>query len=58
MKNGKGNKLLNNHLLSNEITFSEPYFISQDKKTIMGEVPFSEILFLDYRDTEAGSNPA
>ena len=23
----------------------------------MGEVPFSEILFLDYRDTEAGSNP-
>lgn len=49
--------LLNNHLLSNEITFSEPYFISQDKKTIMGEVPFSEILFLDYRDTEAGSNP-
>ena len=23
----------------------------------MGEIPFKEILFLDYRDTEAGSNP-
>lgn len=33
-----------------------PYF-SKDGKTIMGEVAFKEILFLDYRDTEAGSNP-
>lgn len=49
--------LLNNHLLRNEIVFAEPFFISLDRKTIMGEVPFSEILFLDYRDTEAGSNP-
>ncbi len=50
-------QLLNDHLLKNEITFSEPFYYSKDKKTIMGEVPFSEILFLDYRDTEAGSNP-
>ena len=41
----------------NSIEFSEPFYMSNDKKTIMGEVPFSEILFLDYRDTEAGSNP-
>ncbi|GIK23052.1 MAG: hypothetical protein BroJett005_24660 [Ignavibacteriota bacterium] len=50
-------KLLNDRLSKNEITFSEQFFLSKDKKTIMGEVPFSEILFLDYRDTEAGSNP-
>lgn len=50
-------KLLNDHLLKNEITFSEQFYLSKDRKTIMGEVPFSEILFLDYRDTEAGSNP-
>jgi hypothetical protein len=39
------------------ITFSENYYKSSDNKTIMGEVPFKEILFLDYRETEAGSNP-
>jgi len=39
------------------ITFSEDYYRSLDNKTIMGEVPFKEILFLDYRETEAGSNP-
>jgi len=50
-------QLLNDRLSKNEITFSEQYFISKDKKTIMGEIPFSEIIFLDYRDTEAGSNP-
>ena len=50
-------KLLNDRLLKNKITFSEQFYISKDRKTIMGEVPFSEILFLDYRDTEAGSNP-
>lgn len=44
-------------LNSNIIEFAEPFYISNDKKTIMGEVPFSEILFLEYRDTEAGSNP-
>lgn len=48
---------LNLHSSKNEIHFSEPFFMSKDRKTIMGEVPFSEILFLDYRDTEAGSNP-
>ena len=42
---------------SNVITFSESLFKSCDKKTILGEVPFKEILFLDYRDTDAGSNP-
>ncbi len=50
-------QLLYARLSKNEITFPERYFVSNDKKTIMGEVPFSEILFLDYRDTEAGSNP-
>ncbi len=44
-------------LNSNSIEFAEPFYMSNDKKTIMGEVPFSEILFLEYRDTEAGSNP-
>lgn len=50
-------KLLNDRLAKNEIAFSEQFYFSKDKKTVMGEVPFSEILFLDYRDTEAGSNP-
>lgn len=40
-----------------KIIFCDKYYISQDGKTIMGEVTFKEILFLDYRDTEAGSNP-
>ena len=44
-------------LNNNVIEFAEPFYLSNDKKTIMGEVSFSEILFLDYRDTEAGSNP-
>ncbi|MCZ6702106.1 MAG: hypothetical protein O6940_03595 [Ignavibacteria bacterium] len=39
------------------ITFSESYYLSKDGKTIMGEMPFKEILFWPYRDTEAGSNP-
>lgn len=39
------------------ISFSEPFYKSSDAKTIMGEVPFKEILFLEYRETEAGSNP-
>ena len=41
----------------NTMYFSEKFFLSDDNKTIMGEVPFKEILFLEYRDTEAGSNP-
>lgn len=39
------------------LTFPEKFYFSTDRKTIMGEIPFKEILFLDYRDTEAGSNP-
>ncbi len=39
------------------LTFSEAPYRSSDGKTIMGEIAFKEILFLDYRDTEAGSNP-
>lgn len=49
--------ILSEKLRENTIVFSENFYLSDDKKTIMGEVPFSEILFLDYRDTEAGSNP-
>lgn len=41
----------------NTMFFSEKFFLSDDNKTIMGEVVFKEILFLEYRDTEAGSNP-
>jgi len=41
----------------NTIIFSESYYKSCDNKTIMGEVPFKQVLFLDYRETEAGSNP-
>jgi hypothetical protein len=40
-----------------KLTFAEPFYKSSDGKTIMGEIPFREILFLEYRDTEAGSNP-
>lgn len=50
-------EILKQKLNENKIFFSEPFFLSNDKKTIMGEVSFSEIMFLDYRDTEAGSNP-
>ena len=39
------------------ISFEEPFYKSSDNKTIMGEVAFKEILFIEYRDTEAGSNP-
>jgi hypothetical protein len=42
---------------SRKLSFSENFYHSTDEKTIMGELPFKEILFLDYRDTEAGSNP-
>ncbi len=42
---------------SKTISFSEAFYKSLDAKTIMGEVPFKEILFLEYRETEAGSNP-
>jgi len=45
------------NLNENIISFVEPFYLSNDSKTVMGEVKFSEILFLDYRDTEAGSNP-
>lgn len=40
-----------------KIDFCDKAYLSQDGKTILGEVAFKEILFLDYRDTEAGSNP-
>lgn len=53
----KSIEILKQKLNENKIFFSESFFLSNDKKTIMGEVSFSEILFLDYRDTEAGSNP-
>jgi len=39
------------------ITFTEDYYKASDNKTVMGEVQLREILFLDYRETEAGSNP-
>ncbi len=42
---------------SKQLSFPEKFYCSTDRKTIMGEIPFREILFLDYRDTEAGSNP-
>ena len=42
---------------SRRLSFSDNFYYSADEKTIMGELPFKEILFLDYRDTEAGSNP-
>src|SRR3990172_11723609 len=42
---------------SKQLSFPEKFYCSTDRKTIMGEIPFKEILFLDYRDTEAGSNP-
>ncbi|HHT9125616.1 MAG TPA: hypothetical protein ACFYD6_07330 [Candidatus Brocadiia bacterium] len=41
----------------NKLTFPEKCFVSGDKKTIFGETLFRDVLFLDYRDTEAGSNP-
>jgi hypothetical protein len=42
---------------SRKLTFSDMFYRSKDDKTIMGEVSLKEILFLDYRDSEAGSNP-
>lgn len=39
------------------ISFTEKFYFSYDEKSVMGEVAFREILFLDYRDSEAGSNP-
>ena len=48
---------LNDISNSKKLTFPEKFYFSSDQKTIMGEIPFKEILFLDYRDTEAGSNP-
>ena len=48
---------LNDISKSKKLTFPEKFYFSSDQKTIMGEIPFKEILFLDYRDTEAGSNP-
>jgi hypothetical protein len=53
----KAIEIIQKKMDNNNISFSEPFFMSNDNKTIMGEAPFSEILFLDYRDTEAGSNP-
>ena len=39
-------EIIRNKLNEKKITFSEPFYISGDKKTIMGEVPFKEILRL------------
>jgi len=41
----------------NKIFFPEEFHISKDRKTILGESIFRDILYLEYRDTEAGSNP-
>ncbi|MGA3084120.1 MAG: hypothetical protein ABSE95_04945 [Thermodesulfobacteriota bacterium] len=41
----------------NTISFPDKYWYSGDKKSILGETLFKDILFLDYRDSEAGSNP-
>lgn len=40
-----------------KLHFPDRYLISKDKDTILGETIFKDTLFLDYRDTEAGSNP-
>jgi hypothetical protein len=40
-----------------KLSFIEKFYRSEDGKTIMGEVPFKQFLFIDYRETEAGSNP-
>ncbi len=40
-----------------KIKFDDKLYVSKDGKTIMGEVKIGEILFLEYRDTDAGSNP-
>lgn len=42
---------------SKKLTLCDEFYYSKDRKTIMGEISLKEILFLDYRDTEAGSNP-
>ena len=44
-------------LIKKEIDFTDEFYFSKDKKTILGEIPFKQILFFDYRDTDAGSNP-
>ncbi len=40
-----------------KIKFVEKYYKSEDNKTTMGEVSIKQILFLNYKETEAGSNP-
>ena len=40
-----------------KIKFAEKYYKSEDNKTTMGEVSIKQILFLNYKETEAGSNP-
>ena len=39
------------------INFPTKFYVSPDNKTILGETIIKDILFLDYRDSEAGSNP-
>jgi len=41
----------------NRISFEDGFYISTNQQTIMGETYFKDILFLDYRDSESGSNP-
>lgn len=41
----------------NILQFNEQFYYSIDKKSILGEIPFKEIIFLEYRDSDAGSNP-
>ncbi len=41
----------------NRISFEDGFYSSANLQTIMGETYFKDILFLDYRDSEAGSNP-
>ena len=50
-------ELLKKNAAENRLTFSEDFYKSIDNKTIMGELSFKEILFLEYRESEAGGNP-
>lgn len=42
---------------NNKLFFAQPPYISSDGHTLMGEVSVKNLLFIPYRDTEAGSNP-
>lgn len=50
-------KKIKNICKNKKLTLCDEFYYSEDVKTIMGEICFKEILFIDYRDSEAGSNP-